>query len=135
MERIQINGVWYRRETAVLTEEEPVNLEPSFSRTIVVEHSNLCLEASVHCADNDFTVSDPNYIMLEVTDKRVVPYKTTYWDNENWFRGVVDRDPESLKAFDKNEEDGMEPLAAEDRNFAIAFIDYLWEIQWIKRKQ
>lgn len=134
-DRIQINGIWYRRETDVLTEEETVNLEPAFSRTIVVENSNLCLEASVHCADNDFTVSDPNYIMLEVTDKRVVPYVTSYWDNDTWLRGIVDRDPESLKAFDKNEEDEMEPLATEDRNFAIAFIDYLWEIQWIKRKQ
>ena len=66
-DRIQINGIWYRREMDNLTEQESMNLEPAFSRTIVVENNNLCLEASVHCADNDFTVSDPNYIMLEVS--------------------------------------------------------------------
>ena len=130
-DRIQINGIWYRRETGVLTEEETIDLDPCWSRTIVVENKNLCLEASVSCDDVDFTVGERNYINIEVTDKRVKPWKTENWDSETWLLGVYKRLPESLDAFN-HIEDGFGPLSMDDRKFAVAFIDYLVEIGWIK---
>ena len=132
-DRIQINGIWYRRETDILTEEEPVDLDPCWSRTIAVENKNLCLEASVSCDDVDFTISERKYINIEVTDKRTRPWKTEHWDSEAWLLGVHKRLPESLDAFkERGDNPSIDPIDGEDRRFAIAFIDYLVEIGWVK---
>ena len=132
-DRIQINGIWYRRETGALTEEETVDLDPCWNRTILVENSNLCLEASVSCNDVDnFTISEHSYINIEVTDKRTKPWKTEHWDSEVWLLGVHKRLPESLNELNFGASEYIGPIEGEDRRFAIAFIDYLVEIGWIK---
>ena len=128
-DRIQVNGIWYVRETPDISHEEE-HYEVSDSLQCVYENSTWCFEASI-LLKRDVT---------ELTDTEGTPWiKITYkrfedrelWtedvvDSAAWMLGVYDGDPESQqdanKIFDR---DGL-------RHFTW-FIGKLIEKGWLKR--
>jgi hypothetical protein len=100
-DRIQINGVWYKREEESRTEKVlvPLNREDvTVCKTLTYETKDFCftaikLEKSGPFEEGEFY----DDIDIEFTDKRVKPWKEEFWDNINWIKGVLQDDPESIK--------------------------------------
>jgi hypothetical protein len=104
-DRIQIDGVWYVRET------EP---QPEFLDVKI--HTSL----SVHCENDDYvweairTYKDDNETFYEgfdikFTNKNIIqPLEEEYWDNMKWIKGVYENNPDSIKeALEEMNENGI----------------------------
>jgi len=130
-ERIQVDGVWYVRETSTpsIVEINPRDVTNALSCTW--ESDNWCFEAIVilreGAKDLTDTYPDPS---ITITDKRPVnrdDWKEDSSDNPNWFIGVLEGNPESMpEAEEMLDKQGI----AEFRGF----ISYLIEKGWIVRK-
>ena len=88
-DRIQINGTWYVKEQpdAVAPERQ---IEVFAYRCLVYEDQRFCFRAIIDIVDSGMLDS------IEVTDKRVKPWKEEIWDNLGFFRGCLERNPDSL---------------------------------------
>jgi len=88
-ERIQINGTWYVKEQpdAVVPERQVEVLE---YKCLLYEDSIFCFEATIDIADSS------KLDLIKVTDKRVKPWKEETWDHLGFFRGCLERNPDSL---------------------------------------
>lgn len=104
--RIEINGVWYVREDAItdsLDHLEAEEIELTFSEECVYETGNYCFVASRIRKDE----SEEFYpdISITFTDKRSGDRDTwweEYWDNNNWFKGILEGKAESINSFNKD---------------------------------
>ena len=126
-ERIQVNGVWYVRETPE-TEIEDKDITVSMER--IWESSDWCFIANIIMKDDAETLDDhyPDPY-IKITDKRSDDRKD--WiedevDNPNFMFGVLEGNPESMidanEMFDKQ---GLEEFRA--------FLLYLNSIGWLKK--
>jgi hypothetical protein len=101
MERIQINGEWFVKESdikGILNVEDELDLVPTHTESLIVESSNFCFDASVCYRANDEGFYDQIDIVL--TDKRASrrqDWKTEHWDSMEWFKGIYENDPDSIK--------------------------------------
>ena len=103
--RIEINGVWYVREDTIngsldYIEEEEISV--TFSEECVYENDKYCFVASRMRKDGSFKFYPE--ITVEFTDKRSGvrdTWEKEYWDNNNWFSGVVKEYPESMEELNK----------------------------------
>jgi hypothetical protein len=88
-DRIQINGTWYVKEQpdAVAPERQ---VEVYEYKCLSYEDSRFCFTATIDIADNS------KLDFIEVTDKRVKPWKEETWDHLGFFRGCLERNPDSL---------------------------------------
>ena len=122
-DRIQINGVWYKREEPKREPAEwPVEEMVCSCRTYIFETTEFCFQASRSYKDNSDTLySDMD---IEFTDKRVKPWKEEYWDNPNWFRGILDNNPDSLK-------EALKELGGNGVEQLQAFLGYLKDKGWL----
>tara|TARA_Y100000385_G_C13052856_1_gene620656 strand:+ start:944 stop:1366 length:423 start_codon:yes stop_codon:yes gene_type:complete len=137
--RIEINGVWYVREDAStdpLDHSEAEVLDLIFSEECCYETINYCFVASRIKRDegdefypdefNDEFYPDVN---ITFTDKRsgdIDTWKEEYWDNNNWFAGILEGNPESIKSLD--DEIG---LCKEGKKQFKGFLNRLVEEGWI----
>jgi len=134
-DRIEINGVWYVREdtinnpsdSLVLAEEE-MNL--TFSEECCYETDKYCFVAS-RIRKDTFRENDEFYpdISITFTDKRIGDrdtWKEEYWDNNNWFKGILEGNPESVKSLDEETE-----LCKEGKRQFKGFLNRLVEEGWI----
>lgn len=104
MERIQINGEWYVKESEVkdlldTNPEDELDLIPTHVESIILENSEFCFEATRCYRDNDEGFYDE--IDIEFTDKRYSrkeDWKIENWDNSKWLIGVFKNDPSSIKS-------------------------------------
>jgi hypothetical protein len=101
-DRIQINGVWYKREEESQSDATvlvPLNREDvTACKTLTHETKDFCFTAIKLEKDGPFEEGEfYDDIDLEFTDKRVKPWKEELWDNMNWIRGVLQDNPESIK--------------------------------------
>ena len=107
--RIQINGIWYVREES----SKPSNTEVKFdkeevtnTRSCIYETDKYCWEASILVEEDDVLKcrtfgAKVNYLLtIKFTDKLTESSKEDYWDSMDWFEGVIENNPESLKEFD-----------------------------------
>lgn len=129
--RIEINGIWYVREDTIndllchLGDEE---MNPTFSEECCYETSKYCFVASrIRKAgpDTEF-YSD---ISIKFTDKRSGDrdtWREEYWDNNNWLKGILEGNPESVKSLD--DEIG---LCKEGKKQFKGFLNRLVEEGWI----
>jgi len=92
-DRILINGVWYVRETEPETETKEIKTI-DFIGTLY-ETEDYAWKASKIYKDDGETLYDG--IDIEFTDKRTKPWKEDHWDNMNWFKGVLEDNPDSMK--------------------------------------
>ena len=91
-ERIQINGTWYVKEQpdAVSPERQ---VEVFEYKCLVYEDKRFCFEATIDIKDNGILdILD----LIKVTDKRVKPWTEETWDYLGFFRGCLERNPDSL---------------------------------------
>ena len=103
-DRIEINGVWYVREDAItdsLDRLESEEMYLTFSEECCYETSKYCFVASRIRKDEDEFYPD---ISITFTDKRSGDRNTweeEYWDNNNWFKGILEGNPESIASLDE----------------------------------
>jgi len=116
-DRIQIDGVWYVRETAALA---PIELDPTEFEGIVVEDDKFCFEATRIRRDSGEFYDD---IDMKFTDKRVKPCKEEYWDSNAWMKGILNNNPDSHK--------GLPDIGSEGIRFLQAFLQFLKDKEWL----
>ena len=122
-DRIEINGVWYVRED--ISNNQVEDLELNFSLQAMYEDDTYCWEATRlyrgSCLKDDFYED----IDIKFTDKRDKPFAEDHWDNNSWFKGVLDNDPESLK-------DARESMCEDGIKTFKLFLNKLQEEGWLK---
>ena len=129
-DRIEINGVWYVREDAItdpLDHLEAEEMHLTFSEECCYETDKYCFVASRLRKDggDEFFKS----IVITFTDKRSGnrdTWKEEYWDNNNWFKGILEGNPESVESLDKETE-----LCKEGKRQFKGFLNRLVEEGWI----
>ena len=119
MDRIQINGVWYVRETQ---EQEIILDDLTKTLNIIYENENYSWEATRIYKDDGETFYDT--FDIEFTDKRVKPWKTDLWDNNAWMRGILINDPVSLEHL-------RESVCPQGEAELKAFLTKLKEEEWL----
>jgi hypothetical protein len=96
-DRIQINGVWYKREEeGPVFESAPVVLDVTNYIGKVAESGLYCFKAEKMYKDE---INGELYsgVDIEFTDKRTLGnWKTDVWDNNTWMRSVLKDNPEAL---------------------------------------
>jgi len=129
-DRIQVDGIWYVRETSTLPIAEIKPRDVTNSLSCTWESDEWCFEATVILKDEakDLTdfYADP---WIEITDKRPAnrdDWKKDNSDNPRWFIGVLEGSDESMpeaeEIFDKR---GI----AEFRGFISYLIDKGWIVK------
>jgi hypothetical protein len=110
-DRIQINGVWYVKESNAKTTTKKVEIEDyqiTKFKGATFENENYCWEATKVYKDDGSFYSG---LTIKFTDKTGGDYdssKTFHWDNDDWMRGVLESDPECLEeARDEMDEEGI----------------------------
>ena len=120
-DRIQINGIWYVKETA--TKEEPIVLDLTDFIGCSYETSDYAWEATKIYKS---LASDILYdgVDIKFTDKTVTPWKEDHWDNNNWILGIYKNNPESMP-------DAEESMNTEGIRHFRAFIGQLIDREWL----
>jgi len=128
--RIEINGVWYVREDAItdpLDHLEAEEMELTFSEECCYETDKYCFVASRMRKDG----GDEFYpdITIEFTDKRSGnrdTWKEEYWDNNNWFRGILYGNSDSIESLDEETN-----LCPQGKRQLKGFLNRLVEEGWL----
>jgi hypothetical protein len=118
--RIEINGVWYVKEAT----KKHIELDPTHFDGCVVENEEFCMEAT-RIFRNDGTPYDDS-VTIECTDKRSSDRKdweTEHWDNNEWLRGVLKNNPESMKE--------LPDMGIDNIQFLQTFLQYLTDKGWL----
>lgn len=127
--RIEINGVWYVREDAIndsldILDEEEMGL--TWTEECVYENDDYCFVASrIKKDDSEEFYPD---IDIKFTDKRYhgkTEFVEEYWDNNSWFRGILENNPESLEHL-------REALCDKGVKQFKMFLRKLVEVKWLK---
>ena len=123
MDRIEINGVWYVKEDT--TTKKHIELDPTHFDGCVVENEDFCMEATRIFRDDGTPYDDS--VTIECTDKRSSDRKdweTEHWDNNEWLRGVLENNPESMKGLPAY-------MGNENVLFLQTFLQYLTDKGWL----
>ena len=124
MERIQINGEWYIKETNPEV-VEPVELDFTHTESLIYETSKYCFEVSRIYRDDDITFYGGIYIQF--TDKRSADRKNwieEYWDNNSFYIGVYENDESCI-------EDALESMDQEGITTLQQIVKQLIEKEWL----
>ena len=128
--RIEINGVWYVREDAIddpldYLEDEEMNL--TFSEECCYETDKYCFVASrIRKDGGDEFYSD---IYIAFTDKRNDDrdkWKEVHWDNNNWFRGILYGNSDSIESLDEETD-----ICPQGKRQLKGFLNRLVEEGWL----
>jgi wyosine [tRNA(Phe)-imidazoG37] synthetase (radical SAM superfamily) len=119
MDRIEINGVWYVKE-ALVKDTFDIEHEVTFFEGCVFETDKHCFEAS--------TLSKGEDLSIEVTYKKGERpnWTTDYWDNTEFFKGILKQNPDSLKSLRECIYDDTEI------KYLTNFLQLLKDKGWIK---
>lgn len=121
-DRIEINGVWYIRED-LANNQEVEDFELSFALQAMYEDDKYVWEATRLYKDNSQT-SFYEDIDIKFTDKRVKPWKEDHWDSNEWMKGVMNNDPESMT-------DAKESMCDDGVKTFKLFLNKLEEEGWL----
>ena len=126
--RIEINGVWYVRENANIDHIESEEMDLTFSEECIYENKEYCFVASRIRKDG----GDGFYPGLSITftDKRSGDrdtWKEEYWDNNNWFKGILENDPLTMTSL-KEELDICSQGKKQLKRFLNRLVDEGWLI-------
>ena len=133
-DRIQVDGVWYVRESSTLPIVEIDEMLVTNTLGCIWESDNWCFEATAILREEAVDLTDiyTTIIDIAITDKRNpdrdkwIEYKDC--DNVNWFIGFYEGNPESMpEAEEMLDEQGI----AEFRGF----IGHLIEKGWIVKEE
>ncbi len=122
-DRIQINGVWYKREEDSIEETESTFWDVTDYIGKVAESKLYVFKAERIYIDG--INSGSHSVSIEFTDKRVPgDWKTEVWDNDTWMRGVLNNSPDSL-------EDLRESVCEQGEKEFKEFLRILQEEGWL----
>ncbi len=128
--RIEINGVWYVREDAIndpLEHLEDEEADVTFSEECCYETDKYSFVASrIRIDGGDEFYPD---ITIEFTDKRSGDrdtWKEDYWDNNNWFKGIIEGKAESIVSLDKETD-----ICPQGKKQLKGFLNRLVEVGWL----
>lgn len=139
--RMQINGVWYVKDFC--QDDKVPNGSGHFNSkdttkaiSCTWEYNDWCFEASKLFRDSDlpcnFSLEDCyESLDIKITDKRLKGRENwieEFCDNENWFLGIYNDDPESMP-------DALEMFDPQGLAEFKAFIGYLINKGWLKNKK
>jgi hypothetical protein len=87
-DRIEINGVWYRRETEDVELNVKYEIDGDFAeyRGLVWETDEFCFEASRLYKDGGEELHKD--FDIKFTDKRFSPWAEDHWDSMSWFEAM-----------------------------------------------
>jgi hypothetical protein len=121
--RIQINGEWYIKESAVAT-PEPEALDLTYSESCVHETKKYAFQATRIYKDYTNAEFYDNCTYIEFTDKRPSTSIIDHWDNPTWLRSIYHNEKEALEeASHLMDDDGIKEL--------IRFTGELIKMGWI----
>lgn len=124
-DRIQINGKWYVAEQP----EEDIKFNPgdlTYFRGAVYETDSSCFEFTSLTNEEGKPYGGDVSFSVEYTDKRFEyrkDWKVDYWDNVNWFNGLIRGNPDSLPELESS-------VSKEDAKLFIEALRYLKELEW-----
>lgn len=127
--RIEINGIWYIREDSIndpIDYIESEELDFTWTENCIFEDNSYAFEVSRtrKCEDCEFYPD----IMITLTIKKGRDrsnWGTEYLDNNNWFIGVLENNPESLKELDSI-------LCNDGKRIFKLILKKLVDIGWLK---
>lgn len=128
MERIQINGVWYIKETnsefndfiSEFNEDQVL-----YNKSCLFETNEYLWEAKLMTHKNGKNLYPEGGLFIEFTDKNENYKHKELWDNTSWMLGVYHNEKDSLiDAADTMDEEGIETFKD--------FIGHLIELNWLK---
>ena len=128
--RIEINGIWYVREDAItdsLDHLEAEEMDLTFSEECSYETDKYCFVAS-RIRKDDSSEFYPD-IAINFTDKRSGnrdTWKEEYWDNNNWFKGILYGNSDSIESLDEETE-----LCPQGKRQFKGFLNRLVEEGWL----
>lgn len=131
-DRIQVDGIWYVRETSTLPIVEIKPNDVTNTLGCIWESDNWCFEATAILRDEAEYLTDiyNQIITIDITDKRSgnrdgwIEHDTC--DNSRWFIGVLEGNPDSMEEADEM----MDARGiAEFRGFISHLIDKGWIIK------
>ena len=115
MERIEINGVWYVRESSITNNDDfelDYEIEGFRSEQLHFETRKYCFEIERMYRDDDETFYDG--LTVKFTDKRPEDrndWIVEDWDNNGFLIGVLQNDREALEsARESMDSDGIKEL-------------------------
>ena len=115
MERIEINGVWYVRESSITNNDDfelDYEIEGFRSEQLHFETKKYCFEIGRMYRDDDETFYDG--LTVKFTDKRPEDrndWIVEDWDNDGFLKGVLQNDREALEsARELMDSDGIKEL-------------------------
>ena len=110
-DRIQINGVWYVKESNAKTTAKKVEIEDhqiTKFKGASFETDDYCWEATKIYKDDGTLYSGLDIKFTDKTSGDYDSFETFYWDNDLWMRGVLESNPESLEeARDNMDDEGI----------------------------
>jgi len=123
MERIQINGEWYIKETPPEVVEQ-IELDPTHCDVLIYETTKYCFEVNRIYRDDDITFYSG--INIQFTDKRYPreKWKNEYWDNNSFYIGVYENDESCI-------EDALESMDQEGITTLQQIVKQLIEKEWL----
>jgi hypothetical protein len=128
--RIEINGVWYVREDAIndsLDNLEEEEMDLTFTEECHYETDKYCFIASrIRIDGGDEFYPD---ITIEFTDKRSAnrdTWKEEYWENNNWFKGILEGKAESIVSLDEETD-----ICPQGKKQLKGFLNRLVEVGWL----
>jgi hypothetical protein len=130
--RIEINGVWYVREDAIndsLGNLETEEMDLIFSEECVYETDKYSFVASRIRRGGSSSGEFYPDITIEFTDKRSGDrdtWKEDYWDNNNWFKGIIEGKAESIVSLDEETN-----ICPQGKKQLKGFLNRLVEVGWL----
>jgi ABC-type Fe3+-hydroxamate transport system substrate-binding protein len=125
MDRIEINGVWYVKETET-TKEEKIIVDSVDFIGCSYENDDYVWEAT-KIYEDVFNEVLYDGVDIKFTDKTVTPWKEDHWDNDKWILGVYNNNSESMK-------DAKEMMNDEGIRHFRAFIKALIDKEWFNNE-
>ena len=128
--RIKIGDVWYVREDSIPTQLLPtVEVEePTHTESLIWENRKYCFIVS-RSFKQVFSNETYDDVDIESTDKRFETRKEwvkEYWDNDNWFRGVLEGNMISIAEI-------QDSMCGEGIAFFRGILQYLVDNEWLKQ--
>lgn len=99
-DRIEINGVWYIREDKAISDNIPQDIIDNIDSEFW-QYKGAFYEDELMCIDTMIS-EDNNIISAKYINKTVQPWETEELDNENWFVGILENNPESIDGFNES---------------------------------
>jgi hypothetical protein len=98
-DRIKINGVWYVKEATIQDSvnyfrSQEIKLQTTSFIGRVYESDLYCFEVTKILNDNKTPLDGVN---IEISNKRVKPWKVEHIDSSKWCIEVLENDPESME--------------------------------------